>query len=517
MLRLDCRLKTGFALNQRARMDDLYMSINQHCVERLMLLFDSELRVMSLNHKYKTAFCIRAVLSYINQTVFPTRFDPAQQEIKARSLEGRTWFTNEAENQINSKMDAGGETPFTGTLAYSLVHAHPYRNFNRLIFRESDGSLYNRLYEPDRDYELTQMLEQIFQAAFRGFQRKYLTTEIDGCERCSFLATAPLDFTLEKRSRTLDKNLAANERLLHQAVQHKTFDKLKGKFEGNNTLQHCTEHAHHPIVRVLKRNFAMQLYTEGYCEHILSSHLKPTAHKVNDSENLYFKRVEVIADPGDQDYNDISRRHGHKCQLTRDPAQLKFLMEVYVPTLVEKGRAKIAQYEAYMRDCKPVPSLFTQLRLADRAKTKLARNLKQKMLDHEVLVKPRSRAPSSKVFRALNQDGFETDNSMRMIDYNDIKSGRSEDSSSMDAYSNDSSAKQKSTAKKERGKKHKERKETKEPGFNKLMAIQKSLAFETPGEYYKRQKEQRERDVGHGDRECNEVPRAFRILSTEQL
>jgi len=39
----------------------------------------------------------------------------------------------------------------------------------------------------------------------------------------------------------------------------------------------------------------------------------------------------------------------------RDPNQPLFLMEVYVPTLFERGNQKVKDYEAFMRNLKPEP------------------------------------------------------------------------------------------------------------------------------------------------------------------
>ena len=48
-----------------------------------------------------------------------------------------------------------------------------------------------------------------------------------------------------------------------------------------------------------------------------------------------------MIDQDDQDYNYLAKRFGYKCRYMRDPKQIKYLFEMYVPIVMSKGRQKI--------------------------------------------------------------------------------------------------------------------------------------------------------------------------------
>ena len=102
--------------------------------------------------------------------------------------------------------------------------------------------------------------------------------------------------------------------------------------------------------------------------------------------NQFYKKIESIIDPKDMDYNKISRLHGYKCQLFRDPDFKFYLMEVYVPFLIQKGIDRINQYEASMRALKPKIEYKTKLSFGSNfLKRRLTKNLKNKVIDQIVL------------------------------------------------------------------------------------------------------------------------------------
>ena len=65
--------------------------------------------------------------------------------------------------------------------------------------------------------------------------------------------------------------------------------------------------------------------------------MKPRAHKVKDTVNHFYKRIEVHLNLQDSDYSTLYKNFGWKCQLVRDPMVLRFVMETYVPCLRDHG------------------------------------------------------------------------------------------------------------------------------------------------------------------------------------
>lgn len=68
-------------------------------------------------------------------------------------------------------------------------------------------------------------------------------------------------------------------------------------------------------------------------------------HKVKDSINLMYKRVEALCDHDDQDYNYLARTFAYKCQFIRDPQRVKYLFEIFVPINKYKGNKKLKEKE----------------------------------------------------------------------------------------------------------------------------------------------------------------------------
>ena len=71
--------------------------------------------------------------------------------------------------------------------------------------------------------------------------------------------------------------------------------------------------------------------------------------KVKDKNSLYYHRIDVIIDEEDQDYNDLSRKFGYKCQIIKDFTHRKYAMEVYMPILKKRGEIKLRFNERQLK------------------------------------------------------------------------------------------------------------------------------------------------------------------------
>jgi hypothetical protein len=132
------------------------------------------------------------------------------------------------------------------------------------------------------------------------------------------------------------------------------------------------------------------------------SYLQPLSHKIKDSLNLFYKRVETIIDISDPHYNKLSKVHfGHKCQLFRDIDDLRFVTEVFVPTLKTSADAKINKYVQIMRSKKTNRKEEGQ---------KESFNLNQKLV------------LKSSIAEFLEPPAFETDADMKKINFSDFQS-----------------------------------------------------------------------------------------------
>ena len=69
--------------------------------------------------------------------------------------------------------------------------------------------------------------------------------------------------------------------------------------------------------------------------------MEKLTRKVKDRNSLYYHRIDVLIDEDDQDYNDLCRQFGYKCQIIKDLSYNKFAMEVYTPVLTRRGEIKL--------------------------------------------------------------------------------------------------------------------------------------------------------------------------------
>ena len=57
--------------------------------------------------------------------------------------------------------------------------------------------------------------------------------------------------------------------------------------------------------------------------------------------NLMYKGIEIDIDEDDQTLKHLNKRFGFKCQYVRDPKNIKYLLEVFVPIVRMKGEWKV--------------------------------------------------------------------------------------------------------------------------------------------------------------------------------
>jgi len=56
-----------------------------------------------------------------------------------------------------------------------------------------------------------------------------------------------------------------------------------------------------------KRQGAIDNYSREYCEFVIMEKIEKTIYKVKDKNSLYYRRIDVIIDEEDQEYNNLSR------------------------------------------------------------------------------------------------------------------------------------------------------------------------------------------------------------------
>jgi hypothetical protein len=129
-----------------------------------------------------------------------------------------------------------------------------------------------------------------------------------------------------------------------------------------------------------------------------------------------------LIDQEDHDINELAKKFGYKSVFMRDAAN-KYIMEVYVPCVITKGQEKL-QLQAEKLE---YPTSFKELK---RQRRKLAATKKKQ----------------HKVFQAILVSEYETDDSMKGINYEDIisegelSSGEEEDMLSVKGSASTSSA-----------------------------------------------------------------------------
>ena len=66
--------------------------------------------------------------------------------------------------------------------------------------------------------------------------------------------------------------------------------------------------------------------------------------RIKDSISIFYKRIEMIINPDDLDYNGMCRMFGYKSCLIKNNSG-DHIMEVFRPILYEKGKRKLENKE----------------------------------------------------------------------------------------------------------------------------------------------------------------------------
>lgn len=142
----------------------------------------------------------------------------------------------------------------------------------------------------------------------------------------------------------------------------------------------------------------MDNYNIEFCRYLVTQKIEKKMEYVKDSINLMYRKVETLIDQDDQDYNYLAKSFGYKCRYVRNPNQIKFLFETFIPIYFKKGKQKIKQKEIQLKK-----------KRINIQKEETKNNSKNDYMS------------------ALKVNDIETDDSMKDIDYRDINSDFSDD------------------------------------------------------------------------------------------
>mmetsp|Transcript_33448 Transcript_33448/g.51361 ORF Transcript_33448/g.51361 Transcript_33448/m.51361 type:complete len:149 (+) Transcript_33448:5862-6308(+) len=118
--------------------------------------------------------------------------------------------------------------------------------------------------------------------------------------------------------------------------------------------------------------------------------------------NMFYHRVEMLINEEDQDYNYLSHKFGYKCCFIRDLSEPSYVYESYIPILISKGQAKL-------RRIKKAKAPLAKPSFAEDNQPKKVSTACTNILNH------------------IQNQEFDTDESMKGIELEDIKSEMSED------------------------------------------------------------------------------------------
>ena len=128
--------------------------------------------------------------------------------------------------------------------------------------------------------------------------------------------------------------------------------------------------------------------------------------------SLYYKNVEILIHEDDQDYNYIARQFGYRCSLVRDIKNKQYIMEVYEPIQKKIGLARLAKKCSHskvkhQKQCKSEPDSFA---------------FQEPLRTKKDMKKAGKNNYETQIMKVLMVDDFDTDDTMKGIDFEDIKS-----------------------------------------------------------------------------------------------
>lgn len=106
--------------------------------------------------KFKVAVCLRKVLIFCNNEIFPLRFESSSAKVTKGTLKKTEY---KSVKKVMLDRDRKGEpVRFNVTPAYLMTHKNQFESFNRLLFQEQRSSIYTKMYQLENDYFLQEMI-----------------------------------------------------------------------------------------------------------------------------------------------------------------------------------------------------------------------------------------------------------------------------------------------------------------------------------------------------------------------